>query len=170
MLCFFFRFSIYCIAFCKRGGDFPLFIKSNTLSFSLAIHSPGKLLFARWVYCSFFSFSSPRDRQKNLRSEKGIFFFCSEFFSYRANARNQKDVATEKEEKHKPGKLPLSCLPGVCDYLFYTGRRLNHEGFTNRFANRGGARERGKSDKLTFMLVEWRWIDRSFSFPLMLPP
>ena len=31
--------------------------------------------------------------------------------------------------------------------------------------NRGGARERGKSDKLTFMLVEWRWIDRSFFLP-----
>jgi len=33
-------------------------------------------------------------------------------------------MATEKEEKHKPGKIPLSCLPGVCDYLFFTGERL----------------------------------------------
>jgi hypothetical protein len=66
---------------------------------------------------------------KNLRSEKGIFFFCSEFFSYRANIKNQNDKATEKEDRHKPGKLPFSCLPGVCDYLFFTGRRLNHEGW-----------------------------------------
>ena len=36
-------------------------------------------------------------------------------------------MATEKEEKHKPGKIPLSCLPGVCDYLFFAGRRLNHQ-------------------------------------------
>jgi len=49
------------------------------------------------------------------------------FFTYRANAKNQKDIATEKEDEHKPGKLPLSFLPGVCDYLFFTGRRLNHD-------------------------------------------
>ena len=36
-------------------------------------------------------------------------------------------MATEKEEKHKPGKIPLSYLPGVCDYLFFAGRRLNHQ-------------------------------------------
>jgi len=35
-------------------------------------------------------------------------------------------MATEKEEKHKPGKIPLSCLPGVCDYLLFTGKRLKH--------------------------------------------
>jgi hypothetical protein len=49
------------------------------------------------------------------------------FFSYRTNTKNQKDIATEKEEKHKPGKLPLSFLPGVCDYLVFTGKGLNHE-------------------------------------------
>ena len=65
-------------------------------------------------------------------------------------------MATGKEEKHKPGKIPLSYLPGVCDYLFFTGRRLNHNRQQNheKYQNRGGARERGKSDKLTFMLVE----------------
>jgi len=36
-------------------------------------------------------------------------------------------MATEKEEKHKPGKIPLSYLPGVCDYLFFAGGRLNHQ-------------------------------------------
>jgi len=64
------HFSLFYFWYCflQKRGDFPLFIKSNTLPFSLAMLSPGKLLFARWVYCSFFVFplscslSSPCDR------------------------------------------------------------------------------------------------------------
>jgi len=41
------------------------------------------------------------------------------FFTHRANIKNQKDVATEKEDEHKPGKLSLFHLPGVCNYLFF---------------------------------------------------
>jgi len=90
------------------------------------------------VYCSFFVFpfliSLPSPSLslaigKKISAQKKVFsFFVLSFFSYRANIKNQKDRATEKEDKHKPGKLPLSYLPGVCDYLFFTGRRLNHEG------------------------------------------
>jgi len=97
---------------------------------------PGKLLFIRWVHCSLSllpalilsSFPSLFPAiGKNLKVKK-CFSFCFEvFFSYRVNAKNQKAIATEKEEKHKPGKIPLSYLPGVCDYLFFTGRRLNHK-------------------------------------------
>jgi hypothetical protein len=36
-------------------------------------------------------------------------------------------MVTEKEEKHKPGKIPLPYLPGVCDYLLFAGKRLNHK-------------------------------------------
>jgi len=83
------------------------------------------------VYCSFFvlpllvSLSSPSLPPaigKKISDQKKVFsFFVLIFFSYRANAKNQKDIATEKENKHKPGKLPLSYLPGVCDYLFFRG-------------------------------------------------
>ena len=74
--------------------------------------------------------SLPSAIGKKISDQKKVFsFFVLSFFSYRANLKNQKDIATEKEEKHKPGKLPLSYLPGVCDYLFFTGRRLNHEGW-----------------------------------------
>jgi len=66
---------------------------------------------------------------KKISDQKKVFsFFVLSFFSYRANLKNQRDIATEKENKHKPGKLPLSYLPGVCAYLFFTGRGLNHEG------------------------------------------
>jgi len=65
---------------------------------------------------------------KKISDQKKVFsFFVLSFFSYRANIKNQKDIATEKEDKHKPGKLLLYYLPGVCDYLVFTGRRLNHE-------------------------------------------
>ena len=47
-----------------------------------------------------------------------------------ANRKESEIVATEKGDKHKPGKLPLSYLPGVCDYLFFTGRRLIHRSVT----------------------------------------
>jgi len=69
------------------------------------------LLFLYFPYL-IFSFFFPAIGKK-IRSEKGIFFFCSEFFTYRVNAKNQKNIVTEKEEKHKPGKLLLSYLPGV---------------------------------------------------------
>jgi len=89
------------------------------------------------VYCSFFVFpllvslSSPSLSLaigKKISNQKVFFFFglrC--FFLIAQTQRIKKDVVTEKEEKHKPGKVPLSCLPGVCDYLFFTGRRLNHK-------------------------------------------
>jgi len=81
------------------------------------------------VYCSFFVFSFPSPSLlpaigKKISDQKKVFsFFVLSFFSYRANLKNQKDIATEKEDRHKPGKLPLPCLPGVCDYLFFYGKR-----------------------------------------------
>jgi len=85
------------------------------------------------VYCSFFVFSLPSPSllpaigKKISDQKKDFSFFVLSYFSYRANLKNQKDIATEKEEKHKPGKLSLFCLPGVCDYLVFTGKRLNHQ-------------------------------------------
>jgi len=80
------------------------------------------------VYCSFFVFPflvslpspslSPAIGKKISDQKKVFSFFVLSFFSYRADIKNQKDIATEKEDKHKPGKLPLSYLPGVCDYFF----------------------------------------------------
>jgi len=64
---------------------------------------------------------------KKSQIKKAFSFFFEMFFTYRTNIKNRKDIVTEKENKHKPGKLPLFYLPGVCDYLFFTGRRLNHE-------------------------------------------
>ena len=44
-------------------------------------------------------------------------------FSYRLTVKKPKYMVTEKEEKHKPGKILLSYLPGVCDYLFFYGEK-----------------------------------------------
>jgi len=46
------------------------------------------------------------------------------FFSYRLNAKNQNNIITEKEDK----KLPLFYLLLVF-ILFFTERRINHEGW-----------------------------------------
>jgi len=61
------------------------------------------------VHCSFicfsslsFSFSSPSLSLaigKKISNQKGFFFLVGDFFSYRANLKNQKDIATEKEDK-----------------------------------------------------------------------
>jgi len=110
-----------------------LFIKSNTLSFSQAILSlvnyylPGECIALSLFFLPSFP-SLPPAIGKKISDHKKVFsFFVLSFFSYRTNLKNQKDIATEKEEKHKPGKLPLLCLPGVCDYLFFTGKGLNHQ-------------------------------------------
>ena len=72
MLCFSFRFSIYCIAFCKRGVTFPCLQKQYFLS--LAMLSPDKLLFIRLSvllflftsYCPMIFFLSQREDLFNL--------------------------------------------------------------------------------------------------------
>jgi hypothetical protein len=94
------------------------------------------------VYCSFFVFSflifppplplffSPAVGEKILRQKVFFFFGFKMFFTHRANIKNQKDIVTEKEDEYKPGKLFLSYLPGVCNYLLFTGRRLIHYSLT----------------------------------------
>jgi len=42
-------------------------------------------------------------------------------FSYRVNAKNQKAMATEKEEKYKPGKTPLPYLQVFVIIFFLRG-------------------------------------------------
>jgi len=63
------------------------------------------------VYCSFFVFSllvslpSPSLLPaigKKISNQKGFFFLVGDFFTYRANAKYQKDIATEKEDKKFP--------------------------------------------------------------------
>ena len=122
MLCLSFRFSIFYIVFIKEG-DFTLFTKT--------ILSPGKLLFARWVYCSFFVFpplvSLPSPSLlpaigEKISNQKGSFFLFEIFFTYRVNAKNQKNIVTEKGDK----KFLLLFLSFIF-YLSFTGRRLNHK-------------------------------------------
>jgi len=71
------------------------------------------------VYCSFSVFyllaslpspSLPPAISKKSQIKKVFSFWVEVFFSYRVNIENQRDKATEKEDKHKPGKLPLPCL------------------------------------------------------------
>jgi len=86
VLCFSFRFFISGIVFCKRGGDFPLFTKTM-LFLSLAILSPGKLIFIRLsvllfvftarFYPFIFFFSSPSLLPaigKKILMQKVLFF------------------------------------------------------------------------------------------------
>jgi len=64
------------------------------------------------VYRSFFVFSflvsltspplSPAIGKKISDQKKVFSFFVLSFFSYRANIKNQKDIATEKEDKKFP--------------------------------------------------------------------
>jgi len=53
---------------------------------------------------------------KKVSNQKGFFFLVGDFFSYRANAKNQKDIATEKEDK----KFPLF-FPHLLFILFLRG-------------------------------------------------
>jgi len=60
---------------------------------------------------------------KKISDQKKVFsFFVLSFFSYRVNAKKQKDIATEKEDKKTP-----AWLPSLFFYLVFSGRRLNHE-------------------------------------------
>jgi len=58
---------------------------------------------------------------KKISNQKGFFWF-EDFYSYRVNIKNQKYVATEKEDK----KFPL--FLSFTFFLVFTGKRLNHEG------------------------------------------
>jgi len=101
---------LFLVLFFVKEGWFPPVYENNTLSPSLAILSPGELLFIRWVYCSFSVFPFlvslpspsllPRDRWKNLKSKSVFLFYFKIVFTYRVNAKNQKNIVTEKGEKN----------------------------------------------------------------------
>jgi len=104
VLCFFVRFSISGIAFCKRGVLSPCLQKQYFLS--LAMLSPSKLLFILLSVLLFLYFSSlgppPSSPSllpaigKKIRSEKGIFFFCSEFFFLSHKHKESKEYGHRK--------------------------------------------------------------------------
>jgi len=76
-------------------------------------------IFIARFYTFIFSSLLPAIGKKILNQKDFSFFVLRCFFSYRVNAKNQKDIATEKEDEYKPGKLSLSYLPGVCNYLLF---------------------------------------------------
>ena len=111
-----------------------LFLSPWQCSHQVNYYLPGECialsLFFLSCFLSLLPLLFPPAIGKKISDQKKVFsFFVLSFFSYRVNLKNQKDIATEKEDRHKPGKIPLSYLPGVCEYLLFTGRRLNHEGW-----------------------------------------
>jgi len=48
-----------------------------------------------------------------------LYFIYGCFYLSLNHKESDKILATEKEDEYKPGKIPLSYLPGVCNYLLF---------------------------------------------------
>jgi len=123
VLCFSFHFSIFCIAFCKRGGDFPLFTKTILfLSSWQYSHQVNYYLSCECIVLSLFSLSYllfllPAIGKKILNQKVFFFLFWGIFYLSHKHKES-------KEYGHRKVRLKNSRSSSLTYFLslFYGGK------------------------------------------------
>jgi len=93
----------------------------------MTVYPVGALLFifiARF-YSFIFPFLLPAIG-KNLKVKK-CFSFCFEVFFLSRKRKESESYGHRKRRKAQTRQNTSFLFAGVCDYLFFTGRRLNHQ-------------------------------------------